>query len=94
MIISILRESENNMIIWGWRKMRKVLLDVDEMECSNCHNINRFKLIRYTSWFTIFFIPLIPFKSDYFIVCPICEYGYKIDKIEKERIMQDSSRLR
>ncbi|MEA5018658.1 MAG: zinc ribbon domain-containing protein [Erysipelotrichaceae bacterium] len=75
------------MIIWGWRKTRKILLKVDEQECSNCHNTNQFDLVRLTSWFTLFFIPIIPYKREYFIACPICEFGHKIDKYEKERIM-------
>lgn len=82
------------MIIWGWRKLRKIMLEVEEMECDHCHNVSRFKLVRLTSWFTLFFIPLIPLKSEYFISCSICEYGYKIDKHEKERIMMERGKLR
>ena len=50
--------------------------------------------MRLTSWFTLFFIPLIPLKSEYFISCPICEYGFKIDKHEKERIKLERGKLR
>lgn len=30
------------------------------------------ELLKITTWFTLFFIPVIPYKTEYISVCPIC----------------------
>lgn len=68
------------MIIWGFRQTQKILGATIAYLCERCHNTNPFQILKVTSWFTLFFIPIIPYRTEYFIMCPICSYGYGIPK--------------
>ena len=63
------------MIIWGWGHQKtKVYGQLHETEiCVNCNNEMNRVLLRDRTYFTLFFIPLIPYKTAYFSVCPICK---------------------
>jgi len=73
-------------IIFGFRKTRKILGTIGSHECSNCHNISNWDVVRLISWFTLFFIPIIPYRWQYFEICPICEHGREIKGEEKEEL--------
>ena len=49
-------------------------------KCSHCYNDCDYQLVKVTGWFTLFFIPIFPFKVNYFLMCSICNYGNKITK--------------
>jgi len=62
------------MLIWGWgHRKTKEYGALQEMEiCLRCNNqIKRIILVDKT-YFTLFFIPLIPYKTERFLTCPIC----------------------
>jgi len=40
--------------------------------CGRCNNIIKRVYLRDKTYATIFFIPAIPYKTEYFLVCPIC----------------------
>ncbi|MEA5026668.1 MAG: zinc-ribbon domain-containing protein [Erysipelotrichaceae bacterium] len=75
------------MIIFGWRTKNDIMGDGSVNECSHCHNTAVFHILRKTSWFTLFFIPIIPYHREYYYTCPVCEYGRKIDKVEAEGLL-------
>ena len=60
-------------------KMREVT------QCYHCNNASNWIMRRQMSWFTLFFIPLVPYRTDYSIFCPICKNGYKITQEEFEK---------
>jgi hypothetical protein len=43
--------------------------------CPNCGNRAEWKTLRIRSWFTLFFVPIFPYKTETISMCPICEYG-------------------
>ena len=74
-------------IIWGFgHKTSKRFGRVNQSACMRCHNAGVFELVRVTVWFTLFFIPLVPYKKEYLITCPVCG-GMRITKDEFEHIL-------
>ncbi|KAJ7197162.1 hypothetical protein GGX14DRAFT_320686, partial [Mycena pura] len=41
--------------------------------CPNCHNASAFSA-KKTEWFTLFFVPLVPFSSKRIWLCSICRW--------------------
>ncbi|TKG94344.1 zinc-ribbon domain-containing protein [Puteibacter caeruleilacunae] len=50
--------------------------------CPHCNNINMWIAFKETTWFSLFFIPIIPLKTEYYKSCPICRYSIKLSKEE------------
>lgn len=79
------------MIIYGWgHKTIKYFYDVLLMRCGNCGEKALFLLCRQRLWFTLFFIPIIPYSSEYTLVCTGCQLtermvGKNLSKIKKMR---------
>ncbi len=74
------------MIIFGWGKRTvKEHGEAYPINCSNCNNQSFFKLVSIKTWFTVFFIPIISYKLENLLICPICNNGYELDKNNFER---------
>lgn len=68
-------------IIFGWNhEVRKTFGPVEPHLCSHCNNTELWLLDEATIFITLFFIPIIPYTSNYFFYCPICNHGTKLDK--------------
>lgn len=48
--------------------------------CPHCHNTTRWILEKRQYYFSLFFIPLFPVKTDRSYYCPICGFEKAIDK--------------
>lgn len=55
-----------------------------EILCRRCNNTREWSYKKITSWFTLFFIPIIPYSTNYVRVCPICG---EHDKLSKETFL-------
>lgn len=67
--------------IFGFgRKMVKRFGRLGGEKCQRCNNITQKELIKITTWFTLFFIPIIPYKTQYVIGCPICGNSAEVGK--------------
>ena len=65
------------MIIWGWgRQTRRTLGVVGISKCSHCGATAEFHLVQRRTWFTLFFIPVIPYSSEHHVLCSSCEWGW------------------
>lgn len=56
--------------IFGWGKT--TVTDYGSLNasyCGNCNNMSSKHLIKIRKWFTLFFIPVIPYESNYQILC-------------------------
>ena len=61
------------MIVWGWGKVTKKFIGgVIQRSCSYCNQTSIWQLCIVRTWFTLFFIPIIPYKKSYQITCPSC----------------------
>ncbi|GKU25035.1 zinc ribbon domain-containing protein [Clostridium folliculivorans] len=83
------------MIIWGWGKVtRKFIGGVFERTCNYCNQTNVWRLCIATTWFTLFFIPIIPYKKKYQIACPSCGSYVELTREQFEKLkveMQDAA---
>ncbi len=67
-------------IIFGWgRRTIRVLGFTAAQPCANCRNTSQWKVVQVRRWFTLFFIPVIPYESRYFAMCPVCSRGIQVD---------------
>ena len=74
-------------IIWGFTKRTKQLGFVGYYHCSRCNNDGNWQLMKIVSWFTIFFIPVIPYHTEYYVYCPVCHSATKVSKQEANEIL-------
>jgi hypothetical protein len=66
--------------IFGWgRQLRKNFGAVLSLKCSHCNNESFWNLFRVSTWFTLFFIPVIPYSIEKYLLCPVCQYGIELD---------------
>ncbi len=61
-------------------------------QCPRCRNHVRMTLLSLKKWFTVFFIPVIPYGPEYHLVCPNCGYGVKLDRAQFEEIRRGAAR--
>lgn len=54
--------------------------------CDRCNNEELWLLFTRRTWFTLFFIPVIPYATQYLLVCPICSYGLVITREKFEEL--------
>lgn len=75
------------MIIFGWNHQTLKQIGVAFKHlCAHCHNEDYWILTRITTWFTLFFIPVIPYSIKYFLSCPVCQRGLTLDSKQIEEI--------
>ena len=59
-----------------------------DKKCKFCQENNEYELLRTITWFTLFFIPIIPYRFMYYLVCPNCEHGYEITRDQFDSIRE------
>ena len=55
--------------------------------CPRCNNTTAWRLIKETSWFTLFFIPLIPYSTKKILACPICSESNELSDTQFEQYL-------
>ena len=69
------------MIIFGFGGGRpKDRGPVIPARCPNCGNENYLRHVSSTRWFSLFFIPLIPYSTKHFLLCPVCTQGRSLTR--------------
>ena len=77
------------MIIWGWGKVtRKVIGAAFQRTCNYCNHTDVWQLCLLRTWFTLFFIPIIPYKKSYQIACPNCGSYMELTQEQFEQMKQ------
>ncbi len=75
------------MIIFGWGKVTKKFLGaIGRLQCGNCNNEAQWELCVLRVWFTLFFIPVIPYKTTYCMMCPVCNSYIEVSKERFEEL--------
>ena len=77
-------------IIGGLKQTMKQCGQTPHNNCTRCNNIVHSRLLKVTSWFTFFFIPLIPYKVRYVAACPICN---QVKYLSKEDFFEMSGHI-
>lgn len=76
-------------IIWGTKTTEKTLGNSQQVyQCGHCNNASNYRIFRRRKWFALFWIPMIPLSTKYYISCPVCNYGREITKQEAETLVQ------
>ena len=68
---------------WGHRK-EKVLGPADKFPCPRCRHEDFFELVKFADYATLFFVPVIPYKTIYGLRCPVCTYCIEVPAHEVE----------
>lgn len=53
-----------------------------QQPCFSCSNHIFYHLILVRTWFTYFFIPIVPYRKQYFVECSVCSSGIEISGSE------------
>ncbi len=53
--------------------------------CYHCRNNSRWILQKTRYFITLFFLPVVPFRTEYLYYCPICGYSKTLTKKEFEQ---------
>lgn len=76
------------MIIFGFGDHKtKLLGTIGMMDCPRCHNTSDWPIHQQKTYFSLFFIPLIPYRTRYLLSCPVCRETREISAEEKERFL-------
>ena len=75
---------------WGHRTTRQYVPTISA-KYTNCGNETWFHLLAYRNWFTLFFIPIIPYESKNLLLCPVCLRGLEFqgDQVHKARHLNE-----
>ena len=66
-------------LIFGWgRGPVDDRGEVAPISCPNCHNDVFLHKIRSTKRVSLFFVPVMPYGTDEYLVCPVCGHGLEI----------------
>lgn len=77
------------LIVYGTRTTKKNMGSIERQNhCGCCGNMSHHEKWRMIDWFTLYWIPLIPYRFRYFQVCPHCQNAFKLTREEaKERVL-------
>jgi zinc-ribbon family len=70
-------------ILFGFRR-KSATLAMLTLACRNGH-VAAHRLVKVTRWFTLFFIPIVPFNRKYYSVCAQCGVQVGWTKEDAER---------
>jgi hypothetical protein len=79
------RGAQPMLFLFGVRRKEKPIGQV-ERPCSKCARATVHMALEYRSWFTLFFIPVIPFGTSYLTRCNLCGMKYKTSEELKSKI--------
>lgn len=79
------------MIIFGIGDTKSTHLGtIGLMDCPRCHNTSPWPIHRERSYISLFFLPVIPYRTRYLLSCPVCREAREITESEKDRLLQPS----
>ena len=79
-------------IIFGLRRLKKAMGTV-LLRCANC-GMSPLALLRVSTWFALFFIPVLPVSFKHYTVCPNCKRLDEISKADLDRALAQEATVR
>ena len=84
-----MQEEKAMFIIFGWNyPSSKNYGPTLPTKCPHCGNDVFYHLLHKRLWFTLFFIPVIPYESKHYLLCNICSNGYELEDEQVEKAKQ------
>ena len=78
-------------LIWGFRSRAKVLARL-LLVCRMCSKPAAQTVVQRVRWFTLFFIPVIPFSRKHLMQCAMCGSVSEISKEDSDRLVEAASK--
>ena len=80
------------MVIFGWGPGKQEDLgEVAPGVCPNCHNQVFFHHVRSKKSVRLYFVPVVPYGTDEYMVCPICSRGLQLSGTQLPPVRSMSS---
>jgi zinc-ribbon family len=76
------------MILFGWGRRTVKHQGQISQTCPHCHNTGWFNVVTVRTWFTLFFIPVIPYKVRHVMMCTNCGFTVELDAEHMATAMQ------
>ncbi len=70
--------------LFGIKPVIKKIGITKKYRCTRCSNVTNWEVYESRSWFTLFFIPLIPMKTEYYERCSVCGGYNQLSREEAE----------
>jgi len=67
-------------IFYGSKDIKKTMAITGPTACKSCQRVTPMNIERDTTFFTLFWVPLIPYHSLYTQECPECGFVEPLDK--------------
>lgn len=80
---------ERQMPIVGWERRTRSVEATLTRHCDRCSRTEMFRLERVRAWFTLFFIPLIPYDTQFWLLCSECRCGQKLSREEHKALVAE-----
>jgi hypothetical protein len=77
---------------WGHRTIKN-FGDTLVQKCPICSHTSYLSLVRTRDWFTLFFIPVIPYETKYFLECPFCKNAFELKNGENITNLKEIAEL-
>jgi hypothetical protein len=74
------------MVIFGWRQTAKELAAM-MMQCRRCGMPGWQHVVRTITWFTLFFLPVLPLWFSWKAICGTCGNKQKISKGDADQMV-------
>jgi len=75
-------------IIYGTKSFEKTLAAAGPDLCPVCQQNTQYTILRVIRWFTLFYIPIIPFSFKYYRVCGYCRNSVSMDSAVAKEIVK------
>lgn len=76
------------LIVGFGRRKKKDYGEVIRLKCPRCNNTVSYRHTCTRTWLTLYFIPVLPYRSERRLECPICSHGVKIYRDDIEAVRQ------
>lgn len=63
---------------WGHRNVKNFGQTLVQ-KCPVCSHTSHYSLVRTRDWFTLFFIPIFPYETKYYLECPVCKNAFELE---------------
>ena len=74
-------------IFYGSRDIKKTVAENVPRQCNRCQQSHNIQIQRNATWFTLFFIPIFPYVTNYFLRCPECGIFLELEKSEAKALI-------
>ena len=76
------------MIVWGWGGGKPTDHGpAVPITCPNCHNETALHYVESRRWFRLYFIPLFPYATKHYLLCPVCTRGTQLDRVQAQHAL-------